>query len=586
MRLVLGLAALTTVTNAQQRDTTRLSDLSARAIPREVMEEIARVYNAAGTLRIAGSFDIERGRTIDSDVAALDGPLTIGGHVRGRVVAVNASVFLEPGARIDKDLLVVGGRVEGREEATVVGDIRIYAATVSYARDGNLLVVREEGEEDADARWWRRRQRWGKTTWSDIRLVSARTYNRVEGLPVLVGPSLGRDLGWGRLRLDALGVVRTVGRFERAEHTFGHDVKLEFELGENHGMRFSGRLFDVIDPVEDWQLSGGEVGLATFFLHRDYRDYFSRHGGALSAALFLTRSADITLSFSDERWATRGTRDPFTLFRNNQGWRPNPAVDDAQLHLLNATLRFDTRNDASDPWSGWYVTADMERGRGVVTTPGPASFATRTQASGSMDYARGFLDIRRYNRLSPDGQFNVRVVLGGWLGGDALPLQRRLSLGGPGSLPGYDFRRAPDGADVLTCSSVDAALPGSGSGAAGIAGSPAQCDRIALAQVEFRGDIRFDPLGWVDADWRPWRTGYGRGAQWVLFADAGRGWLVTPAIDVADLTYPRDKFPKARTFLTDVGLGLVLDDVGFYVAQALSHGSAPVNFFVRLKPRF
>lgn len=583
LRLAIGLTAVTAVVGAQS-DTLRLE---SRAIPREVIEEVARVYNAPGTLRAAGSYDIERGRVVDSDVAVLDGPLTIGGHVRGRVVAINASVFLEPGARIDRDILVVGGRLEGREAAVVEGDIRVYAASVSYQREGTVLVVREGGDEEAnvDVRWLRSRERWNARGWSDLRLLSARTYNRVEGLPILIGPSLGRDLGWGRVRLDALGIVRTVGNLDRAEHTFGHHAKLEFELGGESGLRIGGRLFDVIDPVEEWHLSDGEVGLATFFLHRDYRDYFSRHGASVYAGLYLTPAADLTVSFSDQRWAARDARDPFTLFRNSRGWRPNPAMDDGSLHILHGTLRVDTRNDTEDPWSGWFVTADLEHGHGTLVTLGPTSFFTRRGAGGSTDYRRGFVDIRRYNRLSPDGQLNIRVVLGGWLGGDPLPLQRRLSVGGPGSLPGYDFRRRPDGGpDVLTCSSIDPSLPG-GSPAAAVAGFPAQCDRIALAQIEFRGDLRLDPFGVFDDDWRPWRYGYGRGAEWVLFADAGRGWLVTPGGDVTDLTYPRDKFPKASTFRTDVGVGLVLDQVGFYVAKALSNKNAPVNFFVRLKPR-
>lgn len=587
LRLAVGLAAVTAVVGAQS-DSLRLR-LESRAIPREVIDEVARVYNAPGTLRAGGSYDIERGRVVGSDVAVLDGPLTIGGHVRGRVVAINASVFLEPGARIDRDILVVGGRLEGREAAVVEGDIRVYAANVSYQREGSVLVVRDGGDEEAnvDVRWWRSRERWAARGWSDLRLLSARTYNRVEGLPILIGPSVGRDLGWGRVRLDALGIVRTVGNLDRAEHTFGHSAKLEFELGGESGLRFGGRLFDVIEPVEEWQLSDGEVGLATLFLHRDYRDYFSRHGASVYAGLYLTPAADLTVSFSDQRWAARNARDPFTLFRNSDGWRPNPAMDDGSLHILRSTLRVDTRNDTDDPWSGWFVTADLEHGHGTLVTLGPTSFFTRAAVGGggSTDYRRGFVDIRRYNRLSPDGQLNMRVVLGGWLGGDPLPLQRRVSVGGPGSLPGHDFRRTPDGGtDVLTCSSVDPSLPG-GSPAAAVAGFPAQCDRIALAQIEFRGDLRFDPFGVFDDDWRPWRLGYGRGAQWVLFADAGRGWLVTPGGDITDLTYPRDKFPKAATFRTDIGVGLVLDQVGFYVAKALSNKNAPVNFFVRLKPR-
>ncbi|MGQ0642701.1 MAG: BamA/TamA family outer membrane protein [Gemmatimonadaceae bacterium] len=586
LRLTLALMLVTSVVGSQQPDSLRLSQMQARAVPREVIEELARIYNAPGTLRVGGSYNIESSRVVDSDVAVLDGPLTIAGHVRGRVVAINGSVFLEPGARINGDVLVVGGRLEGREEANVQGDIRVYASSVAYQREGTVLVVREYSDEldDADVRWWRSRERWSTRGWSDIRLLSARTYNRVEGLPMLIGPSVGRDLGWGRVRLDALGIVRTVGNLDRAEHTFGHNVKLEFELGGNSGLRFGGRLFDRVDPVEDWHLTDSEVGLATFFLHRDYRDYFNRHGGSMYAGLYLTPAADITVSFSDQRWAARDARDPFTLFRNSDGWRENPAMDDGSLHVLSGTLRFDTRNDEDDPWSGWYVTADVEQGHGTLVTLGPTSVATRSVTPGPVDYTRGFLDIRRYNRLSPDGQLNLRVVLGGWLSGDPLPLQRRVSVGGPGSLPGYDFRRVSDATDVLTCSTIDPALPG-GAMSRAILGAPAQCDRVTLAQIEFRGDLSLDPFGMFDDDWRPWRPGYGRGAQWVLFADAGRGWLVTAASDVADLTYPKNKLPKASTFRTDVGIGLMFENVGFYVAKALAGKDAPVNFFVRLKPR-
>jgi hypothetical protein len=577
LRFALATALLTSVVDAQADDS------RSRSIPLAVIQQVERVYNATGTLRATGELVVDSGRVVTGDVAVVDGPLTVGGQVRGHVVALNASVILKPGARIDGDVIVLGGRLDGSREADVAGEIRVYAARVTTSREGSAIVLREaepedEQEDSPDVRWWRSRERWSARGWTDLRLLSARTYNRVEGLPVLVGPSVGRDLGWGRARIDALGVVRTVGRFDRAEHTFGHNVRLEVEVGEESGVRFGGRLFDVVDAVEDWHLGDGEVGLATFFLHRDYRDYFNRHGASVYAGVYLTPASDVIVSFSDQRWAARGTRDPFTLFRNGDSWRPNPAMDDGSLHILSGTFRFDTRNDADDPWSGWFIKADLEQGRGTLTTLGATDFFVRNATPGPMQYTRGFVDIRRYNRLSPDGQLNLRLVLGGWLNGDPLPLQRRLSLGGPGTLPGFDFRRAPNGADVLTCSSGDAA--------AAVIGAPAQCDRVALAQIELRGDIRFDPFGVFDDEWRPWRQGYGRGAQWVVFADAGRGWLVTHATDADELTYVRNRLPKAGTFRTDVGLGLVLDNVGFYVAKALSNKDSPVNFFVRLKPRF
>jgi hypothetical protein len=46
-------------------------------------------------------------------VAVLNGPLTIAGHVRGRVLAINSDVILLRGARIDGELLVSVERWRG-----------------------------------------------------------------------------------------------------------------------------------------------------------------------------------------------------------------------------------------------------------------------------------------------------------------------------------------------------------------------------------------------------------------------------------------------------------------------------------------
>jgi len=64
------------------------------------------------------------------------------------------------------------------------------------------------------------------------------------------------------------------------------------------------------------------------------------------------------------------------------------------------------------------------------------------------------------------------------LSGDPLPLERRLSIDGPGTIPGFDFRSV-EGIDVGTCSEVSAPP-----------GRPAQCERVALAQLEYRNDLR------------------------------------------------------------------------------------------------
>ncbi len=548
-----------------------------RELPREVADEALKLWNAPSTLRVSGPYMVEGSREVMGDLGVSGGVLTIAGHVAGRVVAINATVRLTSGARIDGDVLVVGGTVLGRELAVLGGEVRTYAQRLDVARAGDQMVRPTEAPPDASGRWWQRRERWRDRGWSSLRLVSAHTYNRVEGLPILFGPNFGRDLGWGRLSGEAVGIWRTSQGFAWNSDVVGHSVKAELQFGLRRGLRLGARQFDKVEPVEAWQLSDEEVGLASVLLHRDFRDYYNAHGGTLYASLFRGAAVEATLAYSDERWDERLTRDPWTLFRNSEEWRANPAMDVGNFHLVQGTLRYDTRNDESHPWSGWYILGNYEYGTGAIDRYGPTSLGTRTETlDGLTTYDRAFIDVRRYNRIAPDAQLNVRVAAGGWLSGDDLPLQRRFSIGGPGSMPGYDFRRTSGEPDVWQCSRPMGSAP--------TPGTPAQCERFAMAQVELRGDMHFDLFGVLDEERDRRRAGWGRSTEWVVFADAGRGWLVGP--EDGGLSYAKGSFPSLSTFKTDIGLGLVLDNVGVYVAKALSNGSEPINIFVRLRPRF
>jgi hypothetical protein len=558
---------------AQQPAAARDTVLDTRLLPSEVEREVTEAFNSASTVRATGAYEIETGRVVPGDVAVLNGPLTIAGRVNGRVIAINSDVILKPGARVEGQILVVGGNVDGKDDAFIGGDVRTYKQRLAYRQEGDHLIASGSAEEDA--RWWRRRQKWGSHNYSQLRLVSAKTYNRVEGLPILIGPSFGRRFGEGRFEVNALGIFRTGDELNWNSNTVGHSLKTELSLDRRGpGLAIGGRLFDIVDPAEAWQLSDTEVGLASFFLHRDFRDYFDRHGGSGYVRVSPSRSVNLTASLSDERWGSRETFDPFTLFRNGQDWRPNPTLDDATFHITNGTLRIDTRTDDDDPRSGWKITADYEYGTGTITSYGPTSPGVRDDLSGATAYSRGFLDLRRYNRISPEGQLNLRVVAGGWLNGDELPLQRRFSLGGPGALDGYPFRRTGSGEDVRQCSS-GGEIP---------LGVPAQCERMVLLQAEYRGDLWMSLFGDLDfAD--SWHSGgWKRRAQWVVFADAGRGWLVGDRS--GDLQYPRDEFPSLGTFKTDLGIGFDAGLIGLYVAKSVSDSKEPPNFFVRVGRRF
>ena len=577
--LLFLLLASTSVAEGQQAaPTVEMRDL--RAVPRDIADEVQAVFNASETRRVSGDLTIAETEVLSRDVAVLGGQLVIRGQVTGRVVVINGSLVVRDGGRVSGSAIAIGGTVTTIGGGQVDGTTRSYPEHVLIESAQNLVVVRDETD---DERWYRSRMAPKEGSKGELRLVTAKTYNRVEGLPLLLGPRAFKDFWFGRVTVDAMGVFRSADQFELNSETIGHLLRLELQLGGSRGIRIAGRLDDVVAPVEEWHLSDSEVGVGSFLLHRDFRDYFNRHGGSVSATAFMGDNMDATISWTDEQWATPVARDPWSLFRNGQDWRPNPILDAGRFHLVRLGLRFDTRNDTDDPWAGWYVTGDYEYGIGTITAYGPTSRSIREiNPTGRNNYDRVMIDVRRYNRLSADGQLNLRFAAGGWLSGDDLPLQRRYSLGGPGSIPGYDFRQIMPGTDYLTCAGTRPEdVPG---GPRTPPGSQAQCERFALGQIEYRGEIGGPLFGLLDLQRRRLRLGWGRSAEWVVFADVGRGWLVGPR--VADLQYGSGTFPSLNTFRADLGAGIRLDDLGLYIAKSVTDPRTPINFIARLQPRF
>ena len=538
---------------------------TSRDIPPAVARRAVDVYNAPGTLRASGSLTIDAARVVEGDVAMFGGTLTVAGTITGDVVAINANVTLLPGARVAGDLIVVGGVVSPATTEAVGGTITAYRRTLAVREDGAQHLALDGGGDSWVDRW---RTRNARST-SGLRLSSGRTYNRVEGLPIYFGPTLRQRREWGRVTADVFGIYRTAARARWDSENIGHLVRAEVARGTGREVAIGGRVFDVVTPVEDWHISDTENALATFFLHRDYRDHFDRHGGTAYVRAGAGERLELTASFSDQRWGSRRVRDAWTLIRDDDPWRANPLLDEGRFHLAGLALRVDTRNDVANPWAGWYLQADYERGTGTLTALGPRSDPA-DMAPGRLTWQRGFLDARRYNRIAPNAQLNVRLVLGGALDGRPLPLNRRLSVGGPGTLPGYDFRR--DEMETLSCSR--GALS---------AGRPAECERIALAQVEYSTDFAFSVGGrWGRGDaslLRRRHTG-----EWIVFADAGRGWLVGPR--EGEGQYPTTSAPSLGTFRTDLGTGLQLNTVGFFVAKSVSDADEPPNFYIRVRRRF
>jgi hypothetical protein len=260
--------------------------------------------------------------------------------------------------------------------------------------------------------------------------------------------------------------------------------------------------------------------------------------------------------------------DPWSLLRNSDRWRRNPLIDDGHYFLTGVQVDFDTRNDRDRPTTGWLIRGRFEHATSDDIAPVALPTVIRPSPPTGGGYAtdRILIDARRYSRLTPGLRVSGRLFADGWIAGDRLPVQRRVSLGGTDMLPGFDFR-------AFNC------LPRGFTDAA----DPALCDRIIATQLEVRTRLGLN-LGYRT----PSREGTGPGrfigieeADLVFFSDAGKGWLAGSGPGQV----PVNRIPVLGEWALDVGVGLDAGEIGAYLAKSVSDGE-PVKFVVRLQRRF
>ncbi|HEX6642726.1 MAG TPA: hypothetical protein VF215_16525, partial [Thermoanaerobaculia bacterium] len=264
-RLVLIAAAACALPAAAQAQTyVDLTDDAAAGL--------VALYNAETTSRFAGEALVARGSELRGDVAILNGPLVVEGTLVGRVLVVNGTALLMPGARIEGDLIVVGGDIEGADAATVEGQLLVYREALDYRRVDDLIEL-EDPEPITGVRAGRDFG-FGNTSFS---LAMRGAYNRVEGLPIAFGPRVE----FGRSNptvVDASLIYRTAGGFTLDGDQVGHVVRVEQFVGGHGRFRLGVAHRSEVLPIEMNGLSDTEASLATFVLHRDYRDHYEREG--------------------------------------------------------------------------------------------------------------------------------------------------------------------------------------------------------------------------------------------------------------------------------------------------------------------
>jgi hypothetical protein len=536
--------------------------------PPEIVAELIAFYNDSSTTRMQGDVTLPAGSRFEGKLALYRGSLRVAGHVAGPIAVANGTLYLLPGAAVDGAILVVGGRLLRSEQVDHVGTERVYwdAAPVIRDNDG-LLSLRERRRSLAEIASARTSFQVGRVN-TTLSLATGGTYNRIEGLPIQFGPLFElRPSTHTYTKLDLRGILRTAGN-DTELPDFGYLARgdLRFLGGTEFGV--AAMVYGEVAAIEDHPLSRSESGWAAFLLQRDYRDYFEREGVTGLAYVQATPALRFEVSLSRDAERSVRATDPWSLFRNSDQWRRNPLVDDGHYFITGVVAEFDTRNDPERPSTGWMIRSRFEHATSDDIAPValPPVVRPSPPTGGGYGTDRLSLDVRRYSRLTPALRVNARLRADGWIAGDRLPLQRRVSLGGPDLLPGFDFR-------AFTCAEQGFSPPG----------DPALCDRMIVTQVEVRTRVGLN-LGYRLPSQESTRPGRFIGieeADLVLFSDAGKAWLAGDGPGQV----PVNRLPVLSEWALDLGIGLDAGEVGAYLAKSLSSGES-VKFVVRLQRRF
>lgn len=546
-------------------------------LPRHVADQVIAFFNDSSTIRFQGRAEVPAGRAIVGNVGVLGGPILVAGEIEGDLIVVNGTLTVRPTGRITGDVIVLGGRANV-DVASVGGQLTVYEEPLTYERQGDRIAY-----DDSPWSRWGERRRQGR---SYISLRSAGNFNRVEGLPVMFGPVF-RTLGDQPFRTEALAIWRSESGFRIVPREMGYFLRAEQHFGPGGRFALGVTGHSTIDPIEKNGLLDIEASLATFLLHRDFRDYVKREGytGYLSWD-HERMGAHASIEFRDDNYSFVPVGSPWTIRHNDAPWRPQPLVAEGRLRTLTGEVILDNRNDQDDPTDGWYLRAQATTGlSGSIVLPEyrqdsplPATLVEPERKIPN-DFKTGTVDLRRYARLGPGADLRIRGLLAGSLDGNPLPPQFQRTLGGEGTIPGFPVMNIDCGARTSSFS-VFREVDGDSMRMPVYGGYG--CDRVALFQAEYRSALSFDFGLGPDNDWDDswdWYPGIDFTPSWSVFFDAGRGFTL------ADPASPAFLGPDSNT-LMDVGFGLHLGELGLYWAWPLNGEKRDVNFFLRIDHRF
>jgi outer membrane protein assembly factor BamA len=240
--------------------------------------------------------------------------------------------------------------------------------------------------------------------------------------------------------------------FKTAPDRGGYALGFERPIFRTRKLYLGGELHDLTASDDQWQVSSTEASLAAIGPRKSFRDYYRRRGVQITSAFRIHPRAELFLAWRGERHENLAVESDFSLWNDDEPFRPNRPAIDGRLSALIVGASLDgasfdreslgttyRRHLLEEPFGQRLEEFDNHRRPSPLWRIDWTSEISAPDALGSdFDFKRHLVSGRARVPLSPHQDFGVRMI-GGWSDG-LLPTQRLFSIGGLGSVHGYEFK--------------------------------------------------------------------------------------------------------------------------------------------------
>ncbi len=242
-------------------------------------------------------------------------------------------------------------------------------------------------------------------------------YNRVDGAAVQLGGKVSSEREPRPLLYAAAG-------YAFARERFLYDAGFEAPIGDPARFRVGGAVYRRTATEDGWIVGETENTFFALFAWTDYRDHFEAEGW--EATVTWEPGADFALAagVSMEDLRSLATEAHFSIFGEEDEFRPNPAIEDGEQGVLSLSARLGPSPVPSEGGTAGEIT--YESAGGVI--------------DGDFEYGRVRGKIQTRTRLSPRQEARARVIGGSTVDGD-LPSQKIWHLGGISTLRGHGYKK-------------------------------------------------------------------------------------------------------------------------------------------------